>query len=121
MCGTNVDFTLSDGNVACLSMGFGSVKFIFPDGRLGRGFDRVWLNSLGCSGKESSLEECKHPGFGKINDYWCERHHHDMGLACNSPQDSLDCETEVGCSVHKRHSALYPYIQTCTYNTLCYV
>ena len=95
VCGSHLDFTLSDANVACLSMGFGSASFIAYNGNLGKGFDRVWLNRVGCSGKESSLEECKHPEFGVLDDYWCERHYRDIGLTCNSPQDGLDCESLV--------------------------
>ena len=97
VCGNDKDFTLPDGNVACLSMGFGSAKSIAHDGDLGKGFDRVWLNKVACSSNESSLEECQHPGFGVINDYWCERHYHDVGLVCNSPQDGLDCDPHVRC------------------------
>ena len=95
VCGNQLDFTLSDANVACLSMGFGSAKHIAPKGSLGRGFDRVWLNKVDCSGEESSLEECRHPGFGVLNDYWCENHHRDIGLICHSPQDGLDCDPQV--------------------------
>ena len=78
-------------------MGFGSAKHIASKGTVGRGFDRVWLNKLDCSGEESSLEECSHPGFGVLNDYWCERHYDDVGLICNYPQDSLDCDPKVRC------------------------
>ena len=95
VCGSHLDFTLTDANVACLSMGFGSANFIAYNGNLGKGFDRIWLNQLGCSGEEASLEECTHPGFGVLGDYWCKRHYRDIGLICNSPQDGLDCAPRV--------------------------
>ena len=97
VCGDSLDFTVSDATVACLSMGFGSAKHIASKGTVGRGFDRVWLNKLDCSGEEPSLEECSHPGFGVLKDYWCERHYDDVGLICNYPQDGLDCDPKVRC------------------------
>ncbi|KAG9264037.1 deleted in malignant brain tumors 1 protein-like [Astyanax mexicanus] len=61
----------------------------------GKGFGRILLDNVGCSGSESSLTECRHSGFGKHD---CD-HDEDAGVTCSvplpTPQISLSPTREI--------------------------
>jgi deleted-in-malignant-brain-tumors protein 1 len=44
----------------------------------GRGKGKVWLNNMGCTGTETSLESCSHGGWGVVSS-WCNGHTTDAG------------------------------------------
>nr|XP_022319040.1 uncharacterized protein LOC111121867 isoform X2 [Crassostrea virginica] len=69
------DFDEHDATVICKSLGYRSGK---PSKLYGPGRGTIWLDSLGCHGNESNVEECAHDGWG-ISD--CS-HDEDVGVDC---------------------------------------
>ncbi|KXJ07932.1 Scavenger receptor cysteine-rich type 1 protein M130 [Exaiptasia diaphana] len=66
---------MTDTNIACKQLGYkSSVSYKY----LGRGSGPIWLDLVKCNGDESSLDQCKHRGWGKHN---C-RHTEDVGVVC---------------------------------------
>ncbi|KAK3745819.1 hypothetical protein QZH41_017140, partial [Actinostola sp. cb2023] len=69
--------------VACRQLGFSKAVGYLE----GRGKGKQWLESLGCSGSETSLHNCQHSGWGNTNP-WCKafRTHFgisDVGVVCS--------------------------------------
>jgi hypothetical protein len=63
-----------DANVACRQLGFSTGSFFTE----GAGADPIWLDDLGCTGSETTLARCAHPGWGVHN---CS-HSEDVGVTC---------------------------------------
>jgi len=72
-------------------MGF--VKAIYQANRakFGQGTGPVWLSKMMCTGKEKSLVDCPHPGWGQNS---CD-HSRDAGVSCL--QQGVPQILEVGC------------------------
>jgi len=47
--------------------------------RFGKGRDPVWLDTVNCTGNESSLDECGHNEWGQHD---CS-HNEDVAISCN--------------------------------------
>jgi deleted-in-malignant-brain-tumors protein 1 len=58
-----------------------SSVYVFPHGTFpfGQGTGPIWLDDVGCSGREDKLEECSNRGIGTHN---CQ-HHEDVAIRCN--------------------------------------
>ena len=82
VCSDNWDFL--DAFVVCQQLGFNTAENItlFSNDIFGRINDTVpiWLDSIHCTGNETNLGLCPHPGFGIEN---C-LHFQDSGVYCSS-------------------------------------
>ena len=82
VCSDNWDFL--DAFVVCQQLGFNKIENItlFSNDIFGSINDTVpiWLDSIHCTGNETNLGLCSHPGFGIEN---C-LHFQDSGVYCSS-------------------------------------
>ena len=69
----------TDAGVVCRQLGFGSSGTAVGSAGFGQGSGSIWLNHVMCSGSESTLASCGHPGVGlTISCY----HFEDAGVKC---------------------------------------
>lgn len=61
------DWEMSDADVVCRQLGCGHAVSAPTSAHFGRGTGPIWLDNVGCSGQESALSHCSHPGFGENN------------------------------------------------------
>ena len=69
---------LNDAHVVCRQLGLGAAVERSCCARFGQGSGPIWLDSVGCSGTEESLDQCRSNGWG-IHD--CS-HFEDAGIVC---------------------------------------
>jgi len=96
VCDDNWDFL--DARVVCRQLGFSSVLNItrFSDLTFGARLNNsvpVWLDDIHCTGDETNLGLCPHPGFG-VED--CS-HFEDSGVYCTSKCTATNVQY-IGCS-----------------------
>ena len=70
----------TDAGVVCRQLGFGSSGIAIGSAGFGQGSGKIWLNSVTCTGTESTLAHCGHLGFGIAEG--C-RHYEDAGVRCS--------------------------------------
>ena len=73
------NWDINAATVVCRQLGFAGT-FIFSVGKafFGQGRGPVWLDNVVCTGNETSIEDCKHSGWGVHN---CD-HSEDAGVFC---------------------------------------
>ncbi|XP_034047246.1 immunoglobulin superfamily member 1-like [Thalassophryne amazonica] len=83
VCDDNWD--MQDAEVVCRQLNCGSALRATPEASFGQGRGEIWLDDVGCTGSENSLDECSHAGFGEHN---CN-HGEDAGVICADGQIRL--------------------------------
>ena len=73
----------TDAGVVCRQLGFGSSGRAYYFGYFGQGSGSIWLDSVTCTGSESTLAECAHLGIGITRR--CS-HSEDAGVRCYGTQ-----------------------------------
>ncbi|XP_067337962.1 deleted in malignant brain tumors 1 protein-like isoform X2 [Channa argus] len=106
------DWGMSNGDVVCRQLGCGHAVSAPTSAHFGRGTGPIWLDNVDCSGQETALSQCTHPGFGINN---CG-HSEDAGVIClgalQKPQISLSPgpevnwgeKVEITCTIVTEHS-----------------
>lgn len=72
------DFGEDDALVVCKSFGYSFGKAL-SGAYYGEGEGEILLDNIACTGKETEIRECSHPGWG-VND--CS-HSEDVGIQCD--------------------------------------
>ena len=72
-------WSLNDAAVACRELGFPGAISSPCCAAFGQGTGPIWLDHVGCTGSETSLSSCSHPGWGRLNS--CS-HREDAGVYC---------------------------------------
>ena len=57
-------WSLTDAMVACKMLGFQSAVNYTLEASYGAGSGTIWLDSVLCTGSETSLLQCSHSGWG---------------------------------------------------------
>ena len=70
-----------DASVVCRQLGFGSSAIAIESAGFGQGSGSIWLDSVTCTGYESTLASCGHLGVGITRS--CG-HSEDAGARCSS-------------------------------------
>ena len=68
-----------DAGVVCRQLGFGSSGSSYGGAYFGQGSGSIWLDSVTCTGSETTLFSCGHLGIGIIRS--CS-HYEDAGVRC---------------------------------------
>jgi len=87
------NFQYKDAQVACKMLGLGAaIGFVnqhrWPNFGPGDWDSKIWLDSLICTGEESSLFDCLHHGVGGGE---CN-HNRDVGVVCEQPCYDVDAQ-----------------------------
>ena len=70
----------TDAGVVCRQLGFGSSGTAVGSAGFGQRLGSIWLNSVMCTGSESTLASCGHLGVGITSS--CN-HNEDAGVICS--------------------------------------
>ncbi|KAI4886130.1 hypothetical protein NFI96_024317, partial [Prochilodus magdalenae] len=70
---------MTDAAVVCRELGCGEAVDAVSDDHYGPGSGPIWMNYIHCRGSESSLKNCRSPGWG---DHKCD-HSKDAGVICS--------------------------------------
>ena len=70
----------TDAGVVCRQLGFGSSGTAIGSGHFGQGSGSIWLDSVTCTGNESTLANCGHLGVGITRSCY---HYEIAGVRCS--------------------------------------
>ena len=70
----------TDAGVVCRQLGFGSSGTAIGSAGFGQGSGSIWLDSVTCTGSESTIASCGHLGVGVTSN--CD-HLMDASVICN--------------------------------------
>ena len=71
----------TDAGVVCRQLGFGTSN---GSAEFGQGSGSIWLDSVTCTGSESTLASCGHLGVGVASRCY---HSEDVGVRCTGDKD----------------------------------
>ena len=77
ICDDNWD--INDANVLCHQLGYKYAVRALQGGQVRPGTGKIWLDDVDCTGREESLANCSHTGWGNEN---CG-HSEDAGVECS--------------------------------------
>ena len=69
---------LVDAKVVCRQLGYAEANAALQGSNVPDGTGKIWLDDVGCTGSEFSLQDCSHRGWGSNN---CV-HSEDAGVEC---------------------------------------
>ncbi|XP_033106180.1 deleted in malignant brain tumors 1 protein-like [Anneissia japonica] len=69
---------ITDGTVVCKQLGYPGARRIRTNAFFGQGTGPIYLDDVRCTGQETSITLCQHPGIGIHNCY----HTEDAGVEC---------------------------------------
>ena len=78
----------TDAGVVCRQLGFGSSGTAIGSAGFGQGSGSIWLDSVTCTGSESTLASCGHLGVGITSSCY---HYEDAGVRCSSEDGKNSC------------------------------
>uniref|UniRef100_UPI0037E85BF4 scavenger receptor cysteine-rich domain-containing protein DMBT1-like n=1 Tax=Semicossyphus pulcher TaxID=241346 RepID=UPI0037E85BF4 len=105
------EWEMPNADVVCKQLGCGLAVSAPGSAHFGRGSGPIWLDNVVCSGSETALTQCEHPGFGENN---CG-HGEDASVIClgalQKPQITLSPgsdvnwgdKVEITCTVATEH------------------
>ena len=77
VCGDNWD--MRDAAVVCRELGCGEAVDALSDAHFGPGSGPIWINNVHCRGLESTLKNCRSPGWERHD----RNHTKDAGIICS--------------------------------------
>ena len=95
----------TDAGVVCRQLGFGSSGTAIGSAGFGQGSGSIWLNSVTCTGTESTLASCGHLGVGVTHHCY---HYEDAGVNCSAGRYVV-CVVSYYIAII--HTQLFNYIQ----------
>ena len=92
----------TDAGVVCRQLGFGSSGTAIGSANFGQGSGSIWLDSVTCTGSESTLASCGHLGVGVTRS--CS-HFEDAGVRCSQASKYSDISVHIRmCSVYSQEN-----------------
>ena len=85
----------NDAAVVCRELGFPGVVTFSCCAAFGPGNGPIWLDGVGCTGRESSLSFCSHGGWGSHD---CV-HDEDAGVFCKCEYTNTNVSTQTSNNV----------------------
>ena len=79
------EWDLKDADVVCRQLGYGRAVTAPKSAAFGRGQGKIWMNNVGCTGKETALTQCAHNGSDKGD---CS-HTKDAGAVCSQGKTNI--------------------------------
>nr|XP_060643434.1 lysyl oxidase homolog 2 [Anolis sagrei ordinatus] len=74
------DFSMNNAHVVCRELGYREAISWMPGPKYGQGEGRIWLDNVHCTGRETSLAQCRSNGWGVTD---C-RHTEDVSVICSN-------------------------------------
>ncbi|XP_042332039.1 lysyl oxidase homolog 2 [Sceloporus undulatus] len=73
------DFTIHAAHVVCRELGYMEAVSWIPSSKYGKGEGKIWMDNVYCTGRETTLAQCRSNGWG-VSD--C-KHTEDVGVVCS--------------------------------------
>ena len=96
VCGSKWDQT--DANVVCRELGYTRAERPSTGSEFGPSWGPIWMDSVACSGEETSLQYCGHTGWGLTD---CS-HENEAGVICTGTRKETRVRLIFIFSVHYR-------------------
>ena len=73
-------WNMNNANVVCRQLGYSTASGFYTSAHYGQGSGSILLDNVDCSGHESYLWDCPHPGWTSHD---CN-HNEDAGVSCSN-------------------------------------